>query len=561
MSGVTIRLLGGTALGVGGLNLWMRYADRVTGDDPFSQHSRAQHKKHWISGMHEPYIPSAAQQALIQKHFSQFQHLIPSSEDSIRRDYSLKSPVHLRHLSNCPVDISKLPTGGTVVVGGPPALIATSFEKGVTYINDTRRAPIAFGSALHLEWDAESEAPTSSQPIHFMKDQIKRLLFPEFLQTAQETGHFSWKSLDWVCWTKIALTNPSKFLEGIKIAIAFQRFTQSGPHPEVTAEVSERAKRNERFYTRLDKEENSQLLLPGQGSVYVARNPSETQDLIGMQKRLITEGRAFPFLSAEELKKEFGYIPQGETFGKKVHDRSLSPHFISLLCHRVEKQGGQVITGHVTAVYTDDPEQGGIVEYQVNQDEQKHYMRFKKLVMSLGTQQVLGVDHAPLFDIVSARGISALALIHLPQGANPPAVVVCGATNHVTKLAGPLLTETGHVMLARMTCGACITPTSDSADYDGTAAIGLTKSVSDVFNGKVEVLTVYGCNRQVSQYGQTHWLQVPKTLKAAASGLTPRGTQEDIGSALPSKPSGIFIQYGAGGGGLTQAPSQEEKSA
>ena len=107
-----------------------------------------------------------------------------------------------------------------------------------------------------------------------------------------------------------------------------------------------------------------------------------------------------------------------------------------------------------------------------------------------------------------------------------------------------------------MTCGACITPKSDSADYDGVAVVGLKKAVEDVLRGRIEILTAYGCNRQVSQYGQTHWLQVPKTLKAASSFLTPRGGEEDIGTSLPNSSAGIFIQYGAGGGGLTQAPSK-----
>jgi len=38
---------------------------------------------------------------------------------------------------------------------------------------------------------------------------------------------------------------------------------------------------------------------------------------------------------------------------------------------------------------------------------------------------------------------------------------------------------------------------------------------------------VFGCNRQVSQHGQTNWI---------------------------NPDSGIYIQYGAGGGGLTRAP-------
>jgi hypothetical protein len=385
-----------------------------------------------------------------------------------------------------------------------------------------------------------------------MKDQVKRLAFPEFLATAEQTGHFSWKSLDWASW----IQTPSKWATGARVAIAFQRFTQSSPHPEVSTEVANRTKKNEKFYSKLDKELDHELLLPGKGSVYIARTSNEKTSLMNMQQGLTKEKRAFPMLSESEIVKEFGYRPQGEAFAKKVHDRVLSPNFISLLSNRITRSGGNVLNACVTSVYANNPEDGGVVEYQVEGDEKKHYIQFKKLVMSLGTQQILGVDNAPIFDIVSARGVSAIALIRLPKGATLPAVVVCGETNHVTKLAGPLDINGENVVLARMTCGACITPTSDSANYDGAAALGLRKAVSKTLNAQVEILSTYGCNRQVSQYGQTHWLEVNKQLKTNSHGLTPRGDAEDVGTSLPTKLTGIFIQYGAGGGGLTQAPSQ-----
>lgn len=549
----TMRVLGGAVAAAGSLNLWMRYTDRVEGDDPFSQHSRVQQKKHWISGMHEPYIPNALQRKFVEEHFPKFQCLLPRSLNEIDQQSRLQSAVQLEYLAKCPVSPSQLPPGGTVVVGGPPALLSTAFENGVIYINDGRRPPIANASALHLEWDSPSEGPTSSQPVHFMRDQLKRLVFPEFLADAQRTGHFSWKSLDWISW----IQNPSKWLVGARVAIAFQRFTQSGPHPEVMREVAARAERNQHCYKLLDKLMGHQLLLPGAGSVYIARTPGEKKSLESMQQDLAEEGREFPFLSDQEITKAFGNRrPKGVAFANKIHDSTLSFDFVSQLSARIIQKRGHVIDGHVIAVYTDDPDQGGIVEYRINATGEKHYTRFQKLVMSLGTQQVLGVDKNPLFDIVAARGVSFTALLHLPEGTKLPAATVCGATNHVTRLAGPVLHQGKNVFLARMTCAACITPKSDSACYDAVAAIGLRTAVSEVLGGEVEVLGGRGCSRQVSRYGQIHWLQVNKTLKAAARGLTPRGTSEDIGSSLPNKKSGIYIQYGAGGGGLTMGPSQ-----
>lgn len=40
-------------------------------------------------------------------------------------------------------------------------------------------------------------------------------------------------------------------------------------------------------------------------------------------------------------------------------------------------------------------------------------------------------------------------------------------------------------------------------------------------------------------------LKENKILKTASRGLTPRAHEEDVGTSLPNKSSGIFIRYGA----------------
>ncbi|CAF5138770.1 unnamed protein product, partial [Rotaria sp. Silwood1] len=76
---------------------------------------------------------------------------------------------------------SSLRNQKTLIVGGPPALVAgvsmMKTEKNLTYINDERRIPIAFGSAWHLEQDAISEAPTTYRPTKFLVEQIRRAIF------------------------------------------------------------------------------------------------------------------------------------------------------------------------------------------------------------------------------------------------------------------------------------------------------------------------------------------------------------------------------------------------
>jgi hypothetical protein len=115
--------------------------------------------------------------------------------------------------------------------------------------------------------------------------------------------------------------------------------------------------------------------------------------------------------------------------------------------------------------------------------------------------------------------------------------------------------------LVRMTCGACITPNvseKESANYDATSATGLIAAVRQTLDAPIEVLTVYGCNRQVSEHGQSHWTTIPvnRPPYPVNSFLSPRGHDLDLGTHRPAKHRGVIIQMGAGGGGLTQAPAQ-----
>lgn len=118
-----------------------------------------------------------------------------------------------------------------VAVGGPPALISQSqHPQPIVYINDNNQYPISYGetlvcyvfmyvtyvwcrmhynqrcaasvviscvlckgSAYHLEWDAATEAPSTTTPIQFMIDQIVRAIWPcVTLRSAQTTGNFPW---------------------------------------------------------------------------------------------------------------------------------------------------------------------------------------------------------------------------------------------------------------------------------------------------------------------------------------------------------------------------------
>jgi hypothetical protein len=177
------------------------------------------------------------------------------------------------------------------------------------------------------------------------------------------------------------------------------------------AECAERARLNQVFFEKLDQDMGGRLLLPGKhGSLIVARNESERQDMRDLETALQREGRVLHTLTAEAVRERYGFVPpNGVAFAEKPHDRLLTPNFMRLLADRVSNQlGGRAISGTVTTIYTDRPEDGGFVEYQTNNDAGQTpttaHVPFSKLVLSLGNQRVLAKNDTPLLDIVAARG-------------------------------------------------------------------------------------------------------------------------------------------------------------
>lgn len=519
-------------------NMVQRYSDSVQGEDGFSQHTRKEHKANLISGMHGPLMPNREQHAIFMRYFPQYSHLLPTSLDAFRRQQALKTPVKIRALSDCPT-VLNYENSGTLVVGGAPALMsaAASIKKdsNLTYINDERRWPIAYGSAWHLEQDAETEAPTTFKPTTFMASQIRRATVGYVPHASiEKTGLFPWRTLDWMGW----IYHPELWMSGIKLAVDFQLATMANPQQRqaMLQKLAAQCKANQGYYDALNEEVGGQLLLSGKGSIIVARNEEEIADLLAMKESLAKEGRELKLLSKTEMKERYGFVPSGQMYGEKTHDRVLSPNYMSILTTYIKKQGGKVINGTLTTVYIDHKTPGGIAEYQTT-DGQKVLIPFSRLIMSLGSQPIFDEKDKPLFDVVAARGVSVLAYARVPTGYQLPPVIVCGGTNHVTKLSeNPVMVqgEDGKQYdqyLLRMTAGACITPnvsSQDAVDYDGSVAVGLIASARQTLKDcTIEPITVFGCNRQVSKHGQTNWM-----------------------NPFP----GIHIQYGAGGGGLTRAP-------
>ena len=251
-----------------------RYTDQVKGKDPFSEHTRKQHKKRFISGMHQPFIADKHQQCLFQKHFSEFSHLLPISVEVFRKKQALRTPVKIKSLANCPVKLSFENTG-TLAVGGPPALMSAVSHilagNQVMFLNDSRRWPIAYGSAFHLEPDATSQAtPTHYLPSRFFLDQFIRAIYLyESYESIEKNGYFSWKTFNWLGWIKC----PEQWLVGIKLAFYLQLASISSQAQDklLLSSLAQKCYADEKFYTELDKKLDNKLLLPGQGCIIVAR--------------------------------------------------------------------------------------------------------------------------------------------------------------------------------------------------------------------------------------------------------------------------------------------------
>jgi hypothetical protein len=220
-------------------------------------------------------------------------------------------------------------------------------------------------------------------------------------------------------------------------------------------------------------------------------------------------------------------------YAEKGHDRVLIPNFIKIIKEFIIKQGEIVIDGTLKSIFKDEKENGGIALF-INRNGEKKFIKFSRLILSLGNQEILNENKKRLFDVISARGVSVLAHVYLPKNYKLPPVLVCGGTNHATRLSNQPISfnKNYNLYLMRFTAGACITPNISNqftAYYDSTIAIGLIKAIQNTLGDKsiIKPIYVYGCNRQVSQYGQIKWIQPYQN---------------------------IFIQYGAAGGGLTRAP-------
>jgi hypothetical protein len=346
----SIGLIGLTTITIKGLITKLNV--KVPEDDEFSIYTNAQHKLNLFSGMHQPFLTNDIQQLnLFRKYFSQYEFLIETNIDQVKKKHSLKSPVQIKSFEEYQNEII-YKTTQTLIVGGPPALISgVEFilkEKNSIYLNDSRRIPIANGSAWHLEHDAQTEAPTNYKPTKFLWEQIKRLILQNVsLKNIWKTGEFPWRTIDWIQW----ISNPDHWFRALKLSFQFQIFILFNDRTKILNDVARQCFLNERYFQELNQILNNKLLFQEHGSIILARNQQEINQLNQLNQYLIQEGRHLNILSKENLFDRYGFIPNGMAFAEKPHDRVLNPNFINILKEYFLKEGGTVIDGTLNTIY------------------------------------------------------------------------------------------------------------------------------------------------------------------------------------------------------------------
>jgi hypothetical protein len=513
---------------------------KLNGTDEFSEFTKQQIAKHPFSGMHEPFITKDNKSIdFFRKNFTDLSHLVPNSVEELQKDLSEKTPVQLRPLSECPVSTKEVKNSNTfLAVGGPPALVtaAKKAKDGATDIiylcND--KWPISNGSAFHIEEDSDAEAPTGFTPFQFMLDQTTRALYKrESFEQIEKTGMYPWRTLDWVSFMK----HPEEWRSAIKVALLFQMKKGKGPEFRKAEldKVAEQCKINEKILLELDKEVNGQLLFSAEGGLLIARDENEARDLEAQKNYLAKEGRHLSDLSNEDLIKKYGFVPKGMKYKNKEHDRVFSPQFRPVLSSYIEKKGGAIINGTIEKIYTDGKNKGGMAKI-VDASGTVQYIPFKTSLLSLGNQQIYGLNGKPVVNSINAIGSSGLAVVYAPKHYKFPRVSVFGATNHVPLLSkNPIpVTYNGKEMNAhvyRFTAGAAVAPVNrgkESANHDGTISVGLYNTFKQTLGDEchVQLLTMLGCNRSVGKEGQTRIEEISP---------------------------GIYTQSEAGGGGITRS--------
>ncbi len=347
------------------------------------------------------------------------------------------------------------------------------------------------------------------------------------------------EKLGWSEW----LTRPGQWLEGIGVAMGNQQLAwhyQKAKENNTATGIeglTEEIQQSGEYIKQLDKYLGGGVIIqPGRDSLLVTRTDADEKAAEQDAAALKQEGCQLIKLTPEEVKQEFGFVPQNaKGYWKKVGDFSLRKDFMKNLTQAIVEHGCEAHNDwQLQTVYIDPDKQGGwaVFTEQTPNGEKTLARKFSNIFLSLGAANYSDMV-APVATVsgVSCQGI--ISGVELTAGKS----LVLGDTNHVTPLSntkdGPVDPETGRPMRltpVQFTNSARVRPRNmggEWANFDPQYALQLDESMRTTLpkGAHYEVVTCRGCPRQLSTEGVLTW--------------------HSYGS--------MWRQVGAGGGGLTQS--------
>ncbi len=148
---------------VAGANLLYRYNDSVSGTDRFAQHTNEQHKRRFVTGMHQPFMPNGDQYNKFMSLFPEFNHMLPRDLDHFQSRRVIHTPVGFKPLSDCPNSANLTNTDFTKVLNSFAFIYASLFRYMMFILlcfpmlcnNRPRRSLLAAHLPLSRAWTRE----------------------------------------------------------------------------------------------------------------------------------------------------------------------------------------------------------------------------------------------------------------------------------------------------------------------------------------------------------------------------------------------------------------------
>lgn len=101
--------------------------------------------------------------------------------------------------------------------------------------------------------------------------------------------------------------------QALKLAITYQLFVLFDDRQKTLDSIAQQCRANEKFFDDLNQQFNQQLLLKGKGSIIIARNQQQIQDVNLLKQQLENEQRTLKILSNEEMIQRYGFLPNGRS--------------------------------------------------------------------------------------------------------------------------------------------------------------------------------------------------------------------------------------------------------